>query len=371
MAKRDYYEVLGVSQSATPEELKRAFRQLARKFHPDANPGDASAEERFKEINEAYEVLSDPEKRARYDQFGHGGPQAGGGMGDFGGFGGVSDLFEMFFGGGSERRNGPQAGPDLRYDLTVTLEEVAAGVEKEIRVVRDEICPHCHGNQAEPGTRIETCGACRGTGQVEHIRDTFMGRIRQIETCTRCRGMGKTVETPCKQCRGRGQVRAEKRLSISVPPGVQHGTRLRVAHEGGAGVRGGPPGDLMVLIHVKEHPRFRRDGDDLWIDVSVGFAQAALGAEIPIEGLLGQKETLTLPEGTQPGTVFRLAKMGLPRLGSSNIRGALNVKVGLAVPTNLGPKEREFLRAWAEMRREPVNAEDKGIFRKVKDVLGR
>lgn len=374
MAKRDYYEVLGLNRGASADEIKRAFRRLAAKYHPDANPGDPEAEEKFKEINEAYQVLSDPQKRAQYDQFGHMGPGASGadfGNGDFG-FGGFGDIFDMFFGGAAAggRRSGPERGPDLRYDLTVTLEEVLKGTEKEVRVTREEVCGHCHGNQAEPGTRIETCPQCRGVGQVERITESFLGRIRRIETCPRCRGAGKTVKTPCKVCGGRGYVRAEKGLTVQVPAGVDEGTRLRVAGEGGAGRRGGPPGDLIVFLHVAEHPRFKRDGEDLWVDVPIGFAQAALGADLEVQGLQGPV-TVHVPAGTQSGSVFRIAREGLPRIGSRDTRGALNVRVQVAVPTHLTAREREVLRTWAEVHKEEVHGEEKGLLRKVKDALGR
>ncbi|NMP23002.1 molecular chaperone DnaJ [Sulfobacillus harzensis] len=383
MAKRDYYEVLGVERGASGEEIKRAFRKLAAKYHPDANPGDSQAEERFKEINEAYQILSDPEKRARYDQFGHAGADggfAGGSNFGFDGFGagfgggGFGDIFDMFFGaaaGQGQRRHGPERGADLRYDLTVTLEEVANGAEKPIRVVREETCNRCHGNQAEPGTRIETCPDCRGRGEVERISDSFLGRIRRIETCARCRGTGKVIKEPCKTCAGRGVVRAEKRLTVKVPPGVDDTTRLRVQGEGAAGRRGGSPGDLIVFIHVAEHPKFRRDGDDLWLDLPIGFAQAALGAEVTVAGLEGQEHTIHINPGTQTDTVVRVARAGLPRLGSPSAKGGLNVHLVVEVPTHLNPKERELLRAWAEMRGEAVVPEDKGILRKMKDALGR
>lgn len=375
MAKRDYYEVLGVSRGASQEEIKRAFRRLAAKYHPDANPGNSQAEETFKEINEAYQVLSDDEKRARYDQYGTSdGGFAGGSDFGFGGFsqGGFGDIFDMFFGGQSQggRRSGPERGADLRYDLSITLEEVALGAEKEIKLVREEICAHCHGNQAEPGTKIETCPDCRGRGEIERISESFLGRIRRIEPCPRCRGTGKLITHPCKACAGRGVVRAEKRLNVKVPPGVDDTTRLRVQGEGAAGRRGGPPGDLIVFIGVQPHARFRREGDDLWIDMGIGFSQAALGAELQVEGLTGEKETVHIPAGSQPGAVFRIARGGLPRLGSSS-RGSLNVRVTIKVPTHLTTKERELLRAWAELRQEEVLPEDKGLLRKMKDALGR
>lgn len=376
MAKRDYYEVLGVSRGSSADELKRAFRKLAAKYHPDANPGDAEAEERFKELNEAYQVLSDPEKRARYDQFGHAGAETGAGPGNFGfgGFGnaGFGDIFDIFFGSGGQnaRRSGPERGPDLRYDLTVTLEEVLNGTEKEVKVVREETCSRCHGNQAEPGTKIETCPDCRGRGEVERISDSFLGRIRRVESCSRCRGTGRLIPHPCKTCAGHGVVRAEKRLTVKVPPGVDESTRLRVQSEGAAGRRGGGPGDLIVFIHVAQHERFRREGDDLWLDLPIGFSQAALGAELQVSGVNGQNEVVHIPAGTPTGTVFRVARAGLPRLGSS-ARGSLNVRVVVTVPTHLNAKEREVLRMWAEMREEEVLPEDKSILRKMKDALGR
>lgn len=370
MAKRDYYEILGVSRDASAEDIKRAFRRMAAKHHPDANPDNPHAEELFKELNEAYQVLSNPEQRARYDQFGHQGPGADMG-GDFG-FGGFGDIFDMFFGGagGGGRRTGPEQGPDLRYDLTVTLNDVLHGLDKEIRVAREETCSHCHGNQAEPGTRIETCSQCRGVGQVERITQSFLGNVRRIETCSRCRGTGKTVQTPCRTCSGRGVVRAERTLTVSVPPGVDDNTRLRVAGEGAAGRHGGPPGDLIVFIHVKADERFKRDGDDLWTTMEVAFAQATLGADLEVQTLEG-KEPLHVPAGTQSGSVLRIARAGLPRLGHPTMRGSLNVRVQVVVPTHLSTREREILRMWAEVRHEPVIAEDKGLFRKVKDALGR
>ncbi len=376
MAKRDYYEVLGVSRGASADEIKRAFRKLAATYHPDANPGDHEAEERFKEVNEAYQTLSDPEKRSRYDQFGHAAQDGNfGGAGDFGfgGFGGgFGDIFDMFFGaqGQGQRRNGPERGPDLRYDLTVTLEEVLSGADKEVKVVREETCSRCHGNQAEPGTKIETCPDCRGRGEVERIQDSFLGRIRRIETCPRCRGNGRLIPNPCKTCAGRGVVRAEKRLTVKVPAGVDESTRLRVQGEGAAGRRGGGPGDLIVFIRVAPHERFRREGDDLWTDLKIGFAQAALGAELEVPNLAGGQDTVHVSPGTQTDTVFRVARSGLPRLGST-ARGNLNVRVVVEVPTHLGPKEREVLRMWADMRGEEVLPEDKSLLRKMKDALGR
>lgn len=370
MAKKDYYELLGVSRGATPDELKRAFRRLAAKYHPDANAGDSQAEETFKEINEAYQVLSDPEKRAQYDQFGQAGPEGGFQGGDFG-FSGFGDIFDMFFGAQQgNRRGGPERGADLRVDVKVDLLEVLNGVSKEVRVVREETCDRCHGNQAEPGTKIETCPDCRGRGEVERITDSFLGRVRRVEACPRCRGMGKTVQSPCKACAGRGVVRATKTLTVQVPPGVDDGNRLRIQGQGAAGRRGGPPGDLIAFVHLETQARFRRDGETLWIEHPVGFAQATLGAEVTVEGLTGQ-HTLHISPGTPSGTVVRVAKGGLPRLGGTpESRGSLNVRLLVEVPTHLNPQEKEALRKWAEVHQEPVLTEDKSIFRKVKDALG-
>lgn len=367
----DYYELLGVERNASPDELKRAFRRLAAKYHPDANPGNHEAEEKFKQLNEAYQVLSDPEKRARYDQFGAQGANGNFSGGDAG-FGGFGDIFDMFFGGaGGQRRGGPERGPDLRYDMTLTLEDVIDGLSKEIHITREEVCPHCHGNQAEPGTRIEMCPTCHGSGEVESISETFLGRIRRVGVCGRCRGQGRVIAKPCKVCSGQGQVKADRKLSVQVPPGVDDGTRLRVAGEGGGGRHGGPSGDLIVFLHVKNHDVFRREGEDLWTTVPIGFAQAALGADVEIADIKGEKETIHIPGGTQTGTTFRIPKLGVPRLGASAHRGNLNVVVQIDVPKHLTTKERDVLKMWAEMREESVHTDDKSILRKVKDALGR
>ncbi|CAB1129634.1 co-factor of molecular chaperone [Candidatus Hydrogenisulfobacillus filiaventi] len=376
MAKRDYYEVLGVSRNASQDEIKRAYRQLARKLHPDANPGDPTAEERFKEINEAYEVLSDPEKRSRYDAFGTQGPQAGAGFRPGSDMGGFGDLFDMFFGSmgmGAERgrRAGPERGDDLRYDLTITLEDVMQGAEREIRIVREEVCPTCGGTGAQPGTQPERCPQCHGSGQVQQVRESFFGRMVTVHTCPRCHGTGRIIAHPCHACHGSGRVRAERRLVITIPPGADEDRPLRVAGEGAAGRRGGPPGDLYVVLHVEPHERFRREGDDLWTDLTVSFAQAALGAEIPLAGLTGE-ESVPIPPGTQSGEVLTLRGKGLPHLGSPQVRGDLKVRVQVAVPRRLSARERELLHQWAALRHEPVAGhDDKGFLRRVKDALGR
>ena len=378
MPQRDYYEVLGVARNATPDEIKQAFRKLARRHHPDANPGDPTAEERFKELSGAYEVLSDPEKRARYDQLGspEAFQQAGNGAGfggfDFGGaqgFGGFDDLFEMFLGNaGGARRRGPVGGPDLRADLILTLEEVLSGVDRSVEVDREEVCDVCNGTGGEGSGAVEPCRDCRGTGTVQQVRESILGSFVRTGPCPRCRGTGRIIKKPCRRCQGHGRVRRTRNLSVHVPPGVDNGTRLRVQGQGGAGERGGPPGDLMVFVHVKDHARFQRQGSDLSTDLKVGMAQAALGADLELETLEGKRIPVKVPPGTQPGTILRLNDHGLPRLGQSG-RGALKVQVVLDVPKKLTAREQELLRQWAELRGESV-AGEKGFMKRMRDALG-
>lgn len=379
--KRDYYEVLGVPRTASQEDIKKAYRRLARQYHPDVNPGDPNAEAKFKEINEAYEVLSDPQKRAQYDQFGHaafdpsaftGGSGAGpdfGGFGDFGSFGnfgGFGDLFEMFFGGfGRERRQGPERGADLEYGLEISLEEAATGLEKDIEVLREETCSTCGGTGAAPGTRPEACPLCGGTGQVRQERATPFGRMVNITTCPRCHGSGRVINRPCGTCDGSGRVRRARRITVRIPAGVDTGARLRLAGEGEAGRFGGPPGDLYVLITVRPHRIFSRQGDDLFTEVKLNIVQAALGAEIEVPTLEG-KAKLTIPEGTQTGTRFRLRGKGMPRLRGHG-RGDLHVTVTVETPTQLNEKQRELLRELGKTLGDKT--EEKGFFRKVRDAF--
>jgi molecular chaperone DnaJ len=373
--RRDYYEVLGVARDATPDQIKQAFRRLARKYHPDANPGNPEAEEKFKEINEAYETLSDPDKRARYDRFGHAEAfQNGGGGAGFQGFGfdlgGFDDLFEMFLGGagGAQRRRGPAPGPDLRADLVLNLEEVLTGVDRTLELDREETCPHCGGTGGDGPGAVETCRECRGTGHVQHVRESFLGSFVRTEPCPRCRGTGKIITKPCRECRGRGRVRRTRTISVHVPAGVDNGTRLRVQGQGGPGERGGPPGDLIVFVHVKEHPLFRRQGADLLTDLKIGMAQAALGADLELETLGGERVPIKIPPGTQPGTVLRVPDQGLPRLNQAG-RGALRVNVVVEVPKKLSGREQELLREWAELRGETV-AGGRGFMKRVRDAFG-
>ncbi|MFZ5646670.1 MAG: molecular chaperone DnaJ [Bacillota bacterium] len=373
MSKRDYYEVLGVSKQASAEEIKKAFRKLARQYHPDANPDKKGAEEKFKEAAEAYEVLSDPEKRANYDRFGHAGVNGQGfggfegGFGGFGDFGGLGDIFEMFF-GGSRTRRGPERGADLRVDLEISFEEAAFGLEKDIRVPRNEECGTCGGTGAAPGTRPQTCPACNGSGQIQYAQNTPFGRIVQSRTCDRCRGAGKVIEKPCATCHGAGQVRKTRSIHVKVPAGVDSGTRLRVSGEGESGARGGPRGDLYVYIYVKPHKFFRREGNDVIVEMPLSFAQAALGDEIEVDTLDG-KAKVKIPEGTQGGSVFRLRGKGIPDLHGHG-RGDQLVRVKVVTPTRLTDKQKALLMEFAKLGNEnPAGGGDKGFFEKVKDAF--
>jgi molecular chaperone DnaJ len=371
VSKRDYYEVLGVQRNASEAEIKKAFRSLARKYHPDANKDDPGAAEKFKEINEAFQVLSDPEKRARYDQFGHMGEAgAGGGGFDFSGFGqgGFDEIFDMFFGGGTRaRRTGPQRGVDLRAEMAITLEEAAFGGKKEIRIPRTETCDVCHGSGARPGTAPVTCRTCKGSGQVQVVQSTPFGRFVNITTCERCRGEGRIVESPCTECRGAGRVQRMRSVEVNIPPGVDTGQKLRMAGFGEAGQRGGPPGDLYIVIEVMPHKHFRRRDEDLLTEVTISYTQAALGTTVEVSTLEGP-HTLQVPEGTQGGEVFRLKGKGMPRLRGYG-SGDLHVTIRVEIPRQLSDKERELLQQLAQIRGESV-AEQKGFFDRVREALG-
>lgn len=382
---RDYYEVLGVARGASPDEIKKAFRRLARQYHPDANRDDPQAEGRFKEVNEAYEVLSDPEKRGRYDQFGHAGVGNGagpgeggpfeGGFGDFAGFGDLGDIFESFFGGGRARsgagRSPAERGRDLRLDLDVSFEEAAFGVEREIELAKDEVCEGCQGSGAAAGTSPRTCPACGGAGQVRQARATPFGQFVSVAPCVRCRGEGRVVENPCPTCRGEGMVRRRRRLSVRVPRGVDDGTRLRVGGEGGAGRRGGPPGDLYVDLHVRRHPSLVRDGFDVVTEVIIGVPQAALGVEVEVPvltepGEATRKEKVSIPAGTQSGAVLRLRGRGIPHLRGQG-RGDQRVQVKVSIPSNLSEEEKSLYQRLVELRAAPRS--DKGFFKRMRDTL--
>jgi molecular chaperone DnaJ len=362
-SKRDYYEVLGVTREATDREIKSAYRRLAVKYHPDKNPGDAESEERFKEAAEAYAVLSDADQRARYDRFGHAGvgsAPAGAGAG----FGGFEDILGDIFGdifGASRRRSSTRRGADLRYDLEITLEEVLAGATKRIRIPRLEACPKCEGSGSSAGSQPVTCPTCAGLGQVRYQQGFFS----VSRTCNHCRGTGKLIKDPCSECRGEGRVEREKSIEVTIPPGIDSGSRIRHRGEGEAGSGGGPAGDLYVVIHVAEHPVFQRQDTNLYTSVPISFTQAALGAEI-IVPTLDAKQPLTIPEGTQTGTLFRLKGQGLPIRGTRG-RGDLYVAVTVLTPTNLSREQRRILEELG--RTEDEQPEDKGLFEKVKDIF--
>ncbi len=359
MAKRDYYEILGVSKDAQDAELKKAYRKLAMQYHPDKNPGSKEAEEKFKEVNEAYEVLSDPDKRARYDQFGHAGVdgQAGAGAGGFGGFsgggfsgaGGFNDIFDMFFGGsggfsgagGDHRPKGPQRGSDLQRGLDLTFEEAAFGCEKDVEIIRPETCGACQGTGAKAGTTKKRCEKCQGTGQIRTVQRTPLGSFQSVQTCPDCRGEGMIIESPCPECGGTGRVRKRKTLKVKVPAGVDGDSRIRLSGEGEAGLRGGSPGDLYIMINVKPHKIFERRGNDVYMEMPITFGQAALGAEISVPTLDG-KATLKIPEGVQSHTMLRMKGKGIPYLRGGG-RGDQMVRVIVATPTKLNKRQKELL----------------------------
>jgi len=371
MSKRDYYEVLGVTRTATDQEIKSAYRRLAVKYHPDKNPNDATAEEKFKEAAEAYSVLSNDEQRKRYDRFGHAGVSSGAGAGAWGapGFGGIEDILGDLFGfgdvfGGQRggRRTSAQRGADLRYDLEISLEEAANGMTAQLRIPRLEACETCKGSGAAAGSQPESCTTCSGTGQVRYQQGFFS----VARTCHVCRGAGRVVKNPCADCNGSGRVEREKQMEVKIPAGVETGSRLRVTGEGEAGTQGGAPGDLYVVIHVAEHDQFERQGNNLYEAVPVTFAQAALGAEIMVK-TLDEEEKLKIPMGTQTGTVFRLRGKGMPILGGRG-RGDLFVSVTVVTPTTLTREQKRLLEQLAEV--ESKDLENKGLVDKVRDIFG-
>ena len=378
--KRDYYEVLGLQKGCSEDELKKAYRQMAKKYHPDLNPGDKEAEERFKEVNEAYEVLSDKEKRSRYDQFGHAGVDpnfgagAGGPFGDFSGadFGDIDlgDIFGSFFGGGfgggsSSRRNGPMKGDTLRAGVTITFEEAAFGCEKEIILNREETCETCHGSGCEPGTTAEICPNCRGTGTVRIQRGGGAFTFATTASCPKCNGTGKIIHQPCKTCNGSGSVRKQRKITVKIPAGIDNGQAVSLRGQGGAGRNGGPAGDLIISVTVRPHAFFKRDGTSVYLEQPVSFLQATLGADLEIPTIDG-KVKWTLPEGTQPGTTFRLRGKGIPSINGRG-RGDQFVTVQVQVPKNLTREQKEALHAYGQAMGEiPADHEDglKGFFDK-------
>jgi molecular chaperone DnaJ len=372
--KRDYYEVLGVASDASAEDIRRAYRQLARKFHPDVNPGDKEAEARFKEINEAQEVLLNPETRSRYDQFGHDAP-SGAGFGSGQGFG---DIFDMFFGGGGfsqqqqQRPHSGRDGSDLRYDLELTLEEAVTGVEKTLKLARQRTCTVCDGTGAKPGTSPTKCVQCAGSGQVRHVQNTILGSFATVAPCPRCKGEGVIIPTPCEKCMGQGRVRDSAERVVRIPAGVDNGTRVQLTGEGDSGMRGGAPGDLYVIIAVKEHPIFQRRGNDLYCQCPLSISQLSLGATVQVATLAGS-DPLSIPAGTQPGASFRLRGKGVPDVSGRRANGDLHIVVGVRVPTGLNDDQRRLLRELAIASGEDpalLNEPEKGFLGKVMNAFG-
>ncbi|MFC5703687.1 molecular chaperone DnaJ [Cohnella faecalis] len=366
--KRDFYDVLGVNKGASADEVKKAYRGLARKYHPDVNKA-ADAEEKFKEVKEAYDVLSDDQKRARYDQFGHQDPNAGfggGGGADMGGFG---DIFDMFFGGGGGRRdpNAPQRGNDLQYTMTIEFKEAVFGKETDINIPRTESCDTCHGNGAKPGTKPETCTVCRGSGQQEVAQNTPFGRIVNRRACSACGGRGKIIKERCGTCAGAGQVKKQRKINVKIPAGVDDGSQLRMSGEGEGGVRGGPAGDLYIVLRVKSHDFFEREGDDIYCEIPLTFVQAALGDEIEIPTLT-EKVKLKIPAGTQTGTFFRLKGKGVPKLRGYG-QGDQHVKVAIVTPTQLSDSQKELLREFGATSGESTHEQHQSIFERMKKAI--
>jgi molecular chaperone DnaJ len=374
MTDRDYYEILGIPRNASADDIKAAFRKMARQYHPDVNKS-VDAEERFKEINEAYAVLSDSDKRAAYDRFGHAGVRGPSGGVDFNvDFSDFADIFGDLFGfGGFGRstrrsRNVPRRGGDLQYRLDLTFEEAVFGVEKEIEITRDELCPSCNGSGAEPGTSPVRCKTCNGAGEVRQVRQTILGSMVQVTTCPTCNGQGETIETPCHTCQGRGQVRRTRQKVVSVPAGVDTNTQIRLAGEGQPGINGGPNGNLYIAIQVKPHKYFRRRDYDILMDLNVNIAQAVLGADVEIPTVDGQ-ETLKIPAGTQPGKVLHMRGKGVPHL-RSNGRGDQLVIVNVEIPSRLTQEQRQLFEQLAKSLGSEVRPQERGFLDWLKDALG-
>ncbi len=370
--KRDYYEVLGVQKGASDDEIKKAFRRKSKEYHPDLHPGDKEAEEKFKEVNEAYQVLSDADKRDKYDRFGHAGVDpnfgAGGGF-NGGGFGGFDfgDIFGDIFGGGfggGRTRNGSKRGADIRQVIDITFEEAAFGCSKKINVTAQEKCESCGGTGAKKGTPVETCQNCHGTGRVQTRQRTILGYMTTETVCPQCRGDGKIIKEPCRDCRGTGVVRKNKTIEVQIPPGIDNGQTIQLSGKGEAGAKGGPNGDLLITVRVRPHEIFKRDEYDVYIDMPITFAQAALGAKIQVPTLDGAVE-FTIPEGTQTGSKFRMKGKGIPYLRSKS-RGDEYVTVTVEVPRNLSSRQKEMLRSFDEDRNYK---QKKSFYDKMKNIF--
>lgn len=375
--RKDLYEALGLQRGASDDEIKKAYRKLAKKYHPDLNPGDKTAEAKMKEVNAAYEILSDPEKKARYDQFGHAGvdPSYGGGSAQYGGFEDfdLGSIFDSFFGGGmgggQSRRNGPRKGENIRASVTLSFEEAAFGCEKQITVNRVETCPDCGGTGAKPGTSPETCPDCHGTGQIKITQRTILGMMSTSSPCPRCRGTGKIIKEPCATCRGTGSMRRQRTITVQIPAGIDHGQTISVRGEGNVGQNGGPAGDIYVTVNVTPHEIFKRRGQDVMVELPVTFVQAALGAELVVPTIDG-KISYTMPEGTQPDTVFRIRGKGIPNLNGRG-RGDQFIKVKIEIPRNLTHEQKEILRQFDDSVGDAQFGEKKGFFEKMKDLFNK
>ena len=377
--KRDYYEVLGLQKGASDEEIKKAFRKMAMKYHPDRNPDDKEAEEKFKEVNEAYGVLSDPDKKSKYDRFGHAGvdPSAGfgGGAGGFGGFGGFEDIFDMFTGGGGfggfggqqRRNNGPRKGADLQKAISITFEEAAFGCKKEIEISKFVKCGTCNGEGTKPGTSKKTCPVCNGSGQVTSVQRTPFGQFQSVTQCGNCGGTGQVNESPCDDCKGTGKVRKSVKIAVNIPAGVDNESVIPIRGEGEPGTNGGPNGDLYIVLSVKPHKMFKRNGSDLYLEIPISFDQAALGADITVPTLEG-KVSYKVPAGTQPGTTFRLKGKGVRNVRTDKM-GDLYVKVNLEVPTKLNHKQKKAIEEMGKTVTEDCYQKKSGFAEKLKDLF--
>ena len=377
--QRDLYEVLGLQKGASDDEIKKAYRKLAKKYHPDLNPGDKEAEKKMKEVNGAYEVLSDAEKKARYDQYGfagidpnYAGGAGGGGFGSFQDFD-LGDIFGSMFGGGfggqQTRQNGPRKGENLRITLQLTFEEAVFGCEKSVSVTRNESCKDCGGTGAKKGTSPETCPVCRGSGQVQSTQRTPFGVFSSSSPCQNCKGTGKIIKEPCPSCKGEGRVRKTRTIRVKIPAGIDDGQTISLRGEGNGGTQGGPAGDLYVTVYVKEHKMFKRDGQDIILEMPISFAQAALGATLTVPTVDG-KVQYDLPEGTQTGTVFRLRGSGVPSINGRG-RGDQYVKVNVEIPRNLNHEQKELLRKFDEATGDSCYSERGGFFKKMKDLFNK
>lgn len=384
--KRDYYEVLGISKGASDDEIKKAYRRVAKKYHPDLHPGDKEAEARFKEAGEAYEVLSNPEKRQRYDQYGHAGVDpnfgAGGAGGGFSGadFGDFGDIFGSFFGGGfgggQRRRNGPVKGSDIEETVLLSFEEAAFGIRKSIKIYAVENCDECGGKGCKSEADRITCPACKGTGEFKNVTNSIFGQMVNVSTCSQCRGTGQIIKNPCQKCRGKGKIKRAKNVDVDIPAGIDNGETVRYRGLGNVGSKGGPSGDLLVTVRIKRHSVFTRRGSDVYCSVPITFVQAALGADIDVPVLDDVKKytlgkiSYTIPEGTQPGTEFRLRSKGIPNV-RSGVRGDMIIRVEVEVPKNLSKEQKDALSAFAEASNENNYKKHKTFFEKMKDSFGK